>query len=646
MSSTTSATSQPVTPHGVCAVASARSPFVALRPLSQAAELAPDSFWGSRQTTNRSVALDHGYQMLENAGNLDNFRIAGGQKSGECRGPVYMDSDLYKWLEAAAFELGRAPSDSLRANVDEAVSLIQRAQRQDGYLNTHYQLAEPGNRWVNFAHGHELYCAGHLFQAAVAHHRATGDTRLIEVSRRFADHICDSFGEGKREVTPGHPEIEMALVELYRETGETRYLTQAKLFINRRGKGLLGSTMYIAPAYYQDRVPVRELTAPEGHAVRLMYLMAGVTDLLMEEQHPRLETAMEAVWQDFVSTKMYVTGGAGSRFHLEAFGQPYELTNELAYTETCAAIGSIMWSWRRLLQTGEARFADLIERTLYNAVLPGVSLDGRAYFYTNLLLSRGLPENLSRGWHRRQPWHSCACCPPNVMRLIASLGHYLATEDAAGIQIHQYASGTVFGDSGLRLDVETRYPWDGLVRVRVMAASSGARAVELRVPAWCEAASLAVNGVQGEIAGPRPGYARVERTWRVGDEITLTLPMRPRLVEAHPWVEPNRESVAIERGPLVYCIESGDQAGASLFDLRIDPRGPLSDEWSDEVLGGSVVVRGTGVDADSSDWGVALYRSFDPGRASRAVSTPITAIPYFGWANRDVGAMRIWIPRV
>src|SRR4051794_17041827 len=474
------------------------SPRAVLRTLPADAVTLEGGIWERRQSVNRDSALPHGFRMLEQAGNFENLGIAAGRCQGAYRGPVFMDSDVYKWIEAAAFELARRPSSQLEALVDRAIDAIEPAQREDGYLNSYYTVAEPGRRWIDFGHGHELYCAGHLFQAAVAHRRATGSDRLLNVASRFADHIDATFGPGKRTATPGHPEIETALVELYRETGERRYLALAGFLVDNRGRGWLGpSHRYGGSAYFQDRVPVREASELEGHAVRALYLTAGVADVYLETGEQALLDAVERQWHDMVSRKLYITGGVGSRHLAEAFGKPYELPNELAYCETCAAIASIMWCWRMLLITGESRFADLAERTLYNAVLSGVSLDGELYFYVNPLADNGETENLHRGGRSRKPWHNVACCPPNVMRLVASLGHYAATRDDDGLQIHQYGAAMIAADlpsaGTIGLRIESQYPWDGAIRVEVEEGGTAPWSLNLRIPAWAEDAVVHVN---------------------------------------------------------------------------------------------------------------------------------------------------------
>src|SRR6516164_2494432 len=441
----------------------AKSPAATLTTLDAQAVTIDNGLWARRQTVNRDAALPHGFRMLEAAGNLENLRIAAGRSSARYRGPVFMDSDVYKWLEAAAWEMGRLRSEWLRSTSEATIDLVAAAQGADGYINSYYSVAEPGRRWTDFAHGHELYCAGHLIQAAVALRRATGDDRLLTTAQRFVDYLHSLFGTGRRVATPGHPEIEMALVELYRETGERRHLDLAAFFLEHRGRGWLGPGRFNSSASFQDRVPVREAAGVEGHAVRALYLTTGATDVYLETGEAALRLALDRQWHDLVSGKLYVTGGVGARHLSEAFGQPYELPNDLAYCETCAAIASIMWNWRMLLATGESRFADLIERTLYNGFLSGVSLTGNTFFYVNPLLSRGEEEVVGRGVIERQPWFLVACCPPNVMRTLASLGEYIASRAADGVQIHQYLPATICPQPDIRLRMVTDYPWSGSI---------------------------------------------------------------------------------------------------------------------------------------------------------------------------------------
>ena len=626
------------------------SPAAMWQTLAGGAVTIEGGLWARRQAINREAALPHGYRMLETAGNFENLRIAGGRSTGRYQGPVFMDSDVYKWIEAAAYEHARVPSEWLLSHMATAIDIVGAAQGADGYLNSHYTVAEPGRRWTDFAQGHELYCAGHLFQAAVAHHRATGTDDLLGIARRFADYLVDRFGPGKHPGTPGHPEIEMGLIELYRETGDRRYVELARFFLDQRGHAWLGPGRYNSAAYYQDRVPVRDASELEGHAVRALYLTAGIADVYLETGEAALLSALHRQWADLTSRKLYVTGGVGSRHLGEAFGQPYELPNDLAYDETCAAIASILWSWRMLLATGQGRFADLIDRTLHNAVLSGVSLDGERYFYVNPLASNGRAEYLGRGGCVRKEWHLVACCPPNVMRLLASLGHYVATRDGTGLQVHQYAPArisTALATGGaVRLRMETRYPWEGAVRLTVEESDGRSWPLALRIPEWSAGrAAVRVNGGPATATPDGHGYLRLERPWRPGDTVELDLPMDARLIEPHPAIEATRGCLAIERGPLVYCVEQADQGDAPVAELELDPSRPMESRWAPELLEGVVVVRAPGFRVDESAWGGRLYRPFRPGAAPARQRAELTAIPYFAWANRGPGAMRVWIPQ-
>ena len=599
-----------------------------------------EGFWHEKQEINRRVSLRHGYRMLNQSGNFNNLKLAAGSGEGEYQGPVFMDSDVYKWLEAVSLDLANVRDPELESMADQAIELIAAAQQEDGYLNSYYQIHKPDEHWTALDHDHELYCAGHLFEAAVAHHRATAKSSLLDVARRFADHIDSEFGHGKRQGAPGHPEIELALVELYRDTGERRYLDLAAFFVDQRGGGTMRGYGR-GSGYQQDRVPVREATEVEGHAVRQLYLTAGVTDIYVETGEQALLDALTRLWHDMAARKMHVTGGFGARYVGESFGQAYELPSDRCYCETCAAIAGMMWNWRMLLATGKARYADLLERSLYNGFLSGVSLDGKRYFYVNPLQSRGGVE--------RPEWYGCACCPPNVMRQIALVGHYAVTVDESGLQLHQYVSARIEaeleGGRCVVLRVETDYPWDGKARVVIEETDGNAWKLALRVPGWCEGANLQVNGEAVEVAAASGTYAAVERAWQAGDVVELDMPIKPRLTESNPRVDAIRGSLAIERGPSVYCLEEVDQQpGLNLLDVRIAPDASLQAVWHEDLLGGVVVVEAQGAVVDAGAWQDELYR---PARTEDLPQREVvlTAVPYYAWANRGPGTMRVWIPR-
>ncbi len=617
-------------------------PYARWRMLPLEAVSLTGGFWSQRQETNRRVTLRHGYEMLEQAGNFHNFRVAAGLVEGQYRGREFLDSDVYKWLEAVAYELHLHPNDELQKLADGVIDLVGAAQQSDGYLNTYFQIARPGDRWTDLDFGHELYCAGHLFQAAAAYYRATFTTSLLAIATRFADLLGATFGPDKRQGTCGHPEIEMALVELYRVTHRPAYLELAKFFIGQRGKGVMRGLGWAKAEYHQDRVPVRQAGEVEGHAVRAMYLNAGVTDLYLETGEQALLAAMERQWQDLVGTKLHLTGGLGARYEGESFGDPYELPADRCYCETCAAIGSIMWNWRMLLVTGQGQFADLIEQTLYNGFLSGLALDGRHFFYMNPLLSRG--------GYERQGWNEVACCPPNIMRLLASLGQYLASKDDTGVQIHLYDSALVTTEltSGrsITLALQTNYPWQGQVKLTIQKTDGSTWQLQLRVPGWCPKTQISVNGQPVEQQVIENGYLVLERVWQPGDEVELDLTMPPTLVRAHPRVDAVRDSVAIQRGPLIYCLEAVDQPQLNLLDLQLDETAALETVWREDLLPeGVVVIRANGYVLEEDDWQGRLYRPLKSKLGMSRQPVQLIALPYYAWANRGANAMRVWIPR-
>jgi DUF1680 family protein len=652
MTSTTAGPDLTVTPGAANAPAApTAAAAVALHPVPLGASRIRGGFWFERQEANRRQAIRTGYEKLETSGNLRNLRIAAGTEQGEAKGPIFMDSDVYKWLEAAGWEYGREADEEVLGWIREVTAVVAAAQAEDGYLDSVQQLRGKGERYVDLPWSHEHYCAGHLFQAAVAVHRSTGETGLLDVAVKLADHLVATFGPGKVEEVDGHPVVEMGLVELFRETGEQAYLDLARWFVDARGTGIIERLHGKEPTYFSDRVPVREQTSPEGHSVRAVYFTAGAADVAAETGDAELLAALTRQWEGMLASKTYVTGGIGSRWDWEQFGDHYELGPDRAYAETCAAIGSVQWSWRMLLATGEARYADLVERTLYNAFLPGVSLAGTEYFYVNALqLRHGAHAEEERSVaHGRRPWFDCACCPPNIMRTLSSLDAYVATSTdgggVPGVQVHQFTTGTIEA-AGAALAVTTDYPWDGTVRVEV-TATPGEFELALRVPAWAEGATATVNG--DAVATTAGEYLRVVRDFAVGDVVELVLPMSVRVVEADTRVDAVRGSVVVERGPLVYAVEQADLPDdLPADDLRVrvaELRGARAEHRPDLLEG--VTVLQLPVHAALAAATGPLYRPAgdDPAPEAAEETLLVPAIPYYAWANRELGAMRVWFPR-
>ncbi|WP_329001864.1 glycoside hydrolase family 127 protein [Kribbella sp. NBC_00709] len=586
-----------------------------LRPLPLGSTKLSGGFWLDRQRTNRDTTIPAAAERLEEVGTLRNFRAAAGQEAAGFAGKLFADTDVYKWLEAVAWEQAREPSADLAGWQSGASALVAAAQEPDGYLNTHTRLALGGQRYGDLEKGHELYCAGHLLQAAVAQVRATGDRTLLDVACRFADHLCKTFGPGRLEGVDGHPLIEMALVDLYRETGTAAYLELASYFVEARGHGLLTPPGHHGPAYFQDHLPVRQVRTIAGHAVRALYLAAGATDVAVETSDAELLEALQTTWQTMVESQMYLTGGVGSRWYGEAFGDPFELPPDAAYCETCAAIAGVQWSWRLLLATGESKYADLIERTLYNAVISGVSLTGDRFFYVNTLKVRAdaFADDQRSAVGGRQPWFGTACCPPNVMRTLSSLDQLVATSDDDGVQVQLYAPASVAADipvGHVGFEVATEYPWHGTVRVRITSAPDEPWTLGLRIPAWADSHRVTINGFEGPL----------RRVWSVGDEVVLELPVAARRTRPDERIDSVRGCVAIERGPLVYCFEQQD--ADVVLDSAVVAAGELIEREQPELLGGVTTVEVPGRDG------------------------PLTAIPYYAWANRTVGTMTVWIREI
>jgi DUF1680 family protein len=597
-----------------------------------------DPFWAPRQEANRGTTLPHLFRELRESGTIANLERAAAGDTGEHRGYVFADSDVHKTLEAAAYCLGAAKDARIAAETDAAIALLARAQRADGYLDSAYQLSGKA-RFSNLRDDHEMYCAGHLVEAGVAHYEATGRRDLLDVARRTADLIERTFGDGpgKRPGYPGHPELELSLVRLSHATGDSRYLRLARYFVDHRGEHFFAQEHGTPPAeydgtYWLDDVGVREHAVISGHAVRALYLFSGALDVAAETRDATLLAGAERVWRNAVERRMFVTGGLGSSARNEGFTDDYDLPTFDAYQETCASIAFVMLNQRLALLTGDSRYADLVEWALYNAVAAGVSLRGDRFFYVNPLASHGT--------HHRKEWYACACCPPNVARTFASLGQYAFASSPEEVYVNLYAASSAdlaLGEGRVLLELTGDYPWDGRVSLGVKESTAGAFTLRLRRPAWCAGAvGLRVNGVAQPAAAER-GYLAVRREWRPGDRVELDLPMPVRRVESHPFVEQTAGRVALTRGPLVYCVEQED--AARLAGLRLPAASePRPDRSS--ILGGATVLRGTAA-AVVVAAGAPLYA----GASTPATEeVPFAAVPYCTWDNRDAGAMRVWLP--
>lgn len=599
-------------------------------------------FWSARMRTNVERSLPTMLKLLEEHGVVDNFRRLSGRKQAARRGPLYTDSDLYKWIEAAAFVLQSGDRPELRATVDRLIDEILAAQEPSGYLNTWYVGERASRRFTEMQHGHELYCLGHLLQAAIAYWRATGDRRLLDGGIRFTDYLIRDFGPGKRPLLTGHPEFELAAVELYRGTGDRRYLELARYLLSGVERERLKLTSRDS-VYLFSGTPFTSRTEFQGHAVRAMYAASGAADYYLETGDAAYWRTLETLWRDLAAGKMYLTGGVGSRAQGEAFGRAYELPNREAYTESCAAIGNMMFNWRMLAATGQARFADVIERALYNGINSGMSLDGLLYCYRNPLESEG--ERI------RNPWYGTTCCPPNLERTFASLPGYLYSTSAEGVWVHLYHNSTLnwrLDDlTPLTLRQTTEYPWRGDVTIQVNPGREAEFTVFLRIPGWADHASVRINGAEAT-GKPRAGeYLALRRGWRKGDLIELSIGMPARFTMAHPMVSENFGRVAVERGPLVYCLEQHDlPEDVSVFDVALlDGAEQLRMEHRPGLLDGVWTISAGAAAGTQPPDRVPLYRPAS-GAAGRTRQLRLNLIPYYGWANRGQAAMRVWLPKV
>lgn len=604
-----------------------------------AVRFAPDGMLGAWQQANRSSSLRHCIEQLEASGALPNMRAAAEGRAGTFRGFHFADSDIYKVLEALGWEAGRSDVSEFLPFVDETVALLARAQQENGYLNSFY-AETPDRQFSDLRWGHELYCLGHLLQAGIAWARTSGRTDLLEIGVRFAELVEDSFPPSGRPPVCGHPEIETALIELYRHTGDTRWLELARRMVDARGHRSVGEDRF-GYQYFQDHLPVRDVPGATGHVVRQLYLAAGVADLYTEGDDEDLLAALERIWSDVHFRKMYITGGLGSRHRDEAFGDPFELPPDRAYSETCAAISSVQFNWRMLLVTGEVKYADELERALYNAVAGSTSPAGTEYFYSNPLQVRTERD----GEHeqapaRRAPWYDCACCPPNLARLLSSLHAYAATtDDDGGLHLHLYEP------AGIRLPdasvvVTTGYPFDGRIRLEV---TGHLPVLSLRLPGWARSYQLLVDGAEQQ-EEPVDGYLRITDVGQGIVELILDMPAELRA--PHPHIDAVRGCLAVTRGPLVYALEQADlPAGVVLEDVLLDSSGEPEAGPGKALVPGDISVpkvRVAAVVRTPASSAIYPVAGAEASGASQRISVDL--VPYFRWGNRGPGGMRVWIP--
>lgn len=627
-------------------------------------------FWSAFRETAVREGIPYQWRALNDAVAgaepshcMHNFRVAAGKEEGGFGGFIFQDSDVAKWLEGVAYSLRWRPDPELEAVADGAIRAVVDAQQPDGYMDTYYIINGLDRRWTNLKDNHELYVAGHMIEAAVAYYRATGKRVLLDAVIRLVDHIDGVIGPeaGKIPGYPGHPVIEMALMRLYGVTGDPKHLRLAEYFVRQRGQSPLyfeqedeknGNAFYWKDSvfryqYYQAGRPLSEQADAEGHAVRAMYLYSGAADVARETGDAALAETCRRLWDSAVRRRMYVTGAAGSSEYGEAFTFDYDLPNDTVYGETCAAIGLVFFARRMLPLEAKGEYADVMERALYNGVISGMQLDGRSFFYVNPL--EVVPEACEKDQRkrhvkpRRQPWFGCACCPPNLIRMLASLEDYVYSADGQDAFVHLYAGGSVemeLGGAKVRLAVDTDYPWDGKVDLRLEMDGPAAFALNLRVPGWCRSWTLTVNG-EACAAELADGYAALRREWRDGDRVELKLDMPVRLVRANPRVREDAGKVAVMRGPLVYCLEEADNGG-DLHLVRLDGVRPedFRADWRPDKLGGIVELTGPGVRETDAGWDGALYAADIPVETRPA---RLTWIPYYSWANREPGEMRVWV---
>ena len=574
-----------------------------------------DNFWSPRLERHTSVTLPVCIDQIENqTGRIRNFENAA-KGEGEHSGIFFDDSDVYKAVEGMAYSLINHPDATLEAKTDEWIDKFAAAQQPDGYINTFYTLTGLDKRWSNMDK-HEMYCAGHMIEAAVAYYQATGKRKMLDVCIRMVEHMMSVFGPGKRNWVPGHEEIELALVKLYQVTNEEKYLDFAYWLLEERGHGYgsMGTEGTWHPEYYQDAIPVHDLQKISGHAVRCMYLYCGMADVAALKQDTGYIAALHRLWDDVVLRNMYITGGIGSSAHNEGFTTDYDLPNLEAYCETCASVGMVLWNHRMNQLTGDSKYVDVLEKALYNGALAGISLRGDLFFYVNPLESKGN--------HHRQAWYGCACCPSQISRFLPSIGNYIygTSDDALWVNLYIGNKANVkLGKKDMKVSMESQVPWEGQVKMTIdELASSVKKEIRMRIPEWCENYSLAVNGEAINQPNLDKGYAVLERQWKQGDVITLNIEMPAVLKQADPRVKQDVGKRAIQRGPLVYCMEETDNP-TDFDQLTLSTKSALESQFDATLLDG--IVKITAKDEDKT----------------------INLIPYYAWDNREAGKMKVWI---
>lgn len=618
-----------------------------------------DEFWAPRMETNRTVTIPYDFKKCEETGRVENFDVAAGKMEGKFRGHFgFNDSDVFKVIEGASYSLRLYPDSELEKYLDELIAKIAAAQEQDGYIYTVNTIGEYADeifccvsdpRWSDLKSGHELYNVGHMYEAAVAHYQATGKRSFLDVAVKNADLLCRVFGPGKNQGVPGHQEVEIGLVKLYRATGNEKYLKLAKFFLDERGKAD-GHKLY--GPYNQDHKPVVEQNEAVGHAVRAGYMYSGMADVAALTGDTGYIKAIDRIWENVVSKKQHLTGGVGARHQGESFGDNYELPNKTAYNETCAAIANAMWNHRLFLLHGDTKYIDVLERVIYNGFLSGISLSGDKFFYPNPLASDG-KYKFNQGALTRKAWFDCSCCPTNVVRFMPSLGGYVyaVSGDVLYVNLYIGGSGTArVGKNTVRLKQETRYPWDGRTKITIEPENPAEFAIYVRIPGWAQGkpvpsnlyrylnksdkkVTLKVNGKPIKLDVEK-GFARIRRKWKKGDVIDLNLPVPIRRVLCNEKVKDNIGRVALERGPIVYCAEGVDNGGQAL-NIVLSDDVELKAEYHKDILGGVTVMSGRAC---------GLYPSAD-GKVVARKDQDFVAIPYYAWSHRGAGEMAVWLPR-